>query len=324
MDKFRTSITIPVSDFKIGYETPGMLMGSCFSDYVGKIMQQHKLPVFLNPFGTLFNPLSVADALEKLMAGKLTTLEDLRFHNGLWFSFSHYTGFSNTDRDICLNRINKSEKEASAWLKKCHVLIITFGTAWVYTIKETGIVAANCHKMPVETFDRVFAEPEKIIRRYENLIRLLQQINPKIRIIFTVSPVRHWKDGAVNNQLSKSVLHWSIHEIMKLCPQTAYFPSYEIFMDELRDYRFYAPDMLHPSETATQYVWERFCDTYTSPETRKIMPDVLSVMKAVNHRPMHEDGPVFIKFKQQTLRKMEQLESTYPFLNFSAEKSVMT
>lgn len=323
MDKFRTPVTIPVSDFKIGYETPGMLMGSCFSDYVGKIMQQHKWPVLLNPFGTLFNPLSVADALNKLIAGKFTAYEDLRFHNGLWFSFSHYTGFSNADRNICLNQINNSEKEASAWLKKCHVLIITFGTAWVYTIKETGMVAANCHKLPADTFDRIFTEPEKIIRSYENLIQSLQQINPKIRIIFTVSPVRHWKDGAVNNQLSKSVLHWSIHEIMKRFPQTAYFPSYEIFMDELRDYRFYAPDMLHPSETATQYVWERFCDTFASAETLKIMPEVLSVIKAVNHRPIHESGPDFMKFRHNTLQKMEQLESTYPFLNFSAEKAVM-
>lgn len=324
MDNFRTPVTIPESALKIGYETPGMLIGSCFSDYIGKTMLQYKWPVLLNPFGTLFNPLSIAGAIERLASGNPVTYDDLRFHNGLWFSFSHYTGYSHPDREVCLSTMNHSVTEASEWLKKCRVLIITFGTAWCYEVKETGQIAANCHKLPASTFNRIFAEPDIIINCYESLIRMLLHLNPDLQILFTVSPVRHWKDGAVNNQLSKSVLHWSIHEIMKLFPKTEYFPSYEIFMDELRDYRFYAPDMLHPSEQGTQYVWERFCDTYTDTGTRKVMVEMDAVLKAVHHRPQYKHTAEFTNFREATLRKMEELEKTYPFLDFSAEKELLS
>jgi hypothetical protein len=323
MDKFRTPVTIPGSALKIGYNTPCMLIGSCFSDYIGKLMLQHKWPVLLNPFGTLFNPLSIADALEKLASAQFTSMDDLRFHNGLWFSFSHYTGFSHPDREICLNTINRSETEASEWLKKCRVLIITFGSAWCYQIKETGLIAANCHKIPSSAFNHILAQPDMIIKRYEGLIGMLQNRFPNLHIIFTVSPVRHWKDGAVNNQLSKSVLHWSIHEIMKVCAHTEYFPSYELFMDELRDYRFYATDMLHPSEQGTQYVWERFCDTYTVKETCKIMDEVAALLKAVHHRTQFNNSAETLSFRQATIQKLEALAKTHPFLDFSSEIAML-
>lgn len=294
-------------------------MGSCFADNIGKIMANYKFPILLNPFGTLFNPASIAQNIDLLITGKTFTRDDLLHHNDLWFSLNHYTAFSHPDPESCLSLLNQAATGASAWLKNCHYLLLTFGTAWAYQYKETGKVVANCHKLPSSLFNQVLLQPGAIIEQYNDLLRKIRLLNPGIRVIFTLSPVRHWANGAVNNQLSKSVLHYSMHEILKINSRTSYFPAYEIFMDELRDYRFYAVDMLHPTEQGTRYVWERFCDYRIDESAKKTMAGVEAVIKALNHRPLHTDTTNHKIFKQNTLKLIKKLQEQYPFLDFHNE-----
>jgi len=298
-------------------------MGSCFADNIGKIMTGYKFPVMLNPFGTMFNPASLADNIRNLITGKEFTPDDLLYHNGLWISFNHYTGYTHPNRDKCLLSINNSANTASAWLKHCDYLLLTFGTAWAYLYNETGKLVANCHKLPPSSFTRMLLEPADIVAQYDALLPVLKQYNPNIRVIFTLSPVRHWSDGAVSNQLSKSMLHCSIHEILKKHDSTFYFPAYEIFMDELRDYRFYAADMLHPSEQGSNYVWERFCDTWVDEPAKKIMAGVTAILKAARHRPLHTNTTSHKKFHQNTLKQIQHLTTLYPFLDFSNEIALL-
>lgn len=298
-------------------------MGSCFADEIGERMQRLKFPVLLNPFGTLFNPASISSNLMDLITGKMYTGKDLFFHNDMWFSFSHYTGLARRDRQECLDNLNFQHTQASAWLQRCGYLLITFGTAWTYIHNKTHALVANCHKLPAAEFTRKLLEPADIVRNYTELLHALQSLNPGIRLIFTVSPVRHWKDGAVSNQLSKSVLHLSIHELIRNHPNTRYFPAYEIFMDELRDYRFYDSDMLHPSEQGTAYVWERFCETSIDDNANKIMAGVTDVLKAVDHRPRQTDSPNLRKFIDNTLNLINQMTLAYPYLDFSREISLL-
>jgi hypothetical protein len=201
--------------------------------------------------------------------------------------------------------------------------LLTFGTAFYYQHKETGKIVANCHKLPAAVFMKKMASPEEIIALYDHLLNQLHEHNPSIHIIFTLSPVRHWADGAENNQLSKSILHYSIHELVKKYPLACYFPAYEIFIDELRDYRFYAADMLHPSETGTDYVWERFCKTWIDKRSEKIMAGVKAIIKALGHRPLHTETTSFCKFVQNTMQQIHNLTQSYPFLDFRNEIAIL-
>jgi hypothetical protein len=316
MDKFHTRVEIRESGIKIDHHTKCLLAGSCFSDYIGKIMADYKFPVLLNPFGTLFNPSSIAADVRLLIRNKELTKNDLYFYDNQWISFSHYTGFSGSDPAECLAKMNKGISEGSSWLQKADFLILTFGTAWVYRFNETGSIVANCHKLPQSFFKKEMIKPGEIFSDCRELFNELRSFNPRLKVIFTLSPVRHWSDGAVNNQLSKSTLHYAIQQIVKEFENALYFPAYEIFMDELRDYRFYASDMLHPSETGTRYVWERFCETWVSDESIKIMAELEPVIKALNHRPINPDSEAHKKFLEITKNKIHELSRKYPFLGF--------
>ncbi|HJZ39681.1 MAG TPA: GSCFA domain-containing protein [Bacteroidales bacterium] len=322
-DRFRTRVEIEPSVDKIGYDTRCLFMGSCFTENIGERMAALKFPVLLNPFGTLFNPVSVSDNLDLLIRGKHFNAGDLSVHHGLWFSFRHYTGFSHPDQHRCLSGINGALENAATWLKQCNYLVLTFGTSWVYLHNRSGTIVANCHKIPAAEFTRKLLSPPEIIEKLDACLQSIREFNPAIRVIFTVSPVRHWKDGAVNNQLSKSILHYSIHEVLKKHPQASYFPAYEIFMDELRDYRFYAGDMLHTSEQGVDYVWERFCDTWLDDTSRKTMAGVSAVLRAVAHRPSHTETTNHKKFVENTLKQINNLTVLYPFLDFSNEIAIL-
>jgi hypothetical protein len=323
MDKFRTLVDIPESPDKISYYTKCLFMGSCFTDNVGEYMTAYKFPVVINPFGTLFNPASILENLNILMRGDKFSDIDLVHHNGLWFSLNHYTIFAHPEPAACLAKINKSISEAASWLKQCSYLFLTFGTAWTYLYNKTGKLVANCHKLPASEFTRKLMKPEDIIESYDPFLEELNYFCPGIKVIFTLSPVRHWKDGAVNNQVSKSILHYSIHELLKLHSNTAYFPAYEIFMDELRDYRFYAVDMLHTSEQGKSYIWERFCETWMDESVKKPMAGVKAILKAATHRPLHTETCNHKKFIHNTLKHIDQLTGLYPFLDFSKEIAML-
>jgi hypothetical protein len=323
MDLFRTIVEIPESPNKISYRSVIMLIGSCFSDYMGERLLYHKFNALLNPFGVLFNPASIARSINIIIERKLLMPQELIFHNGQWISLNHYTGFSHPNQQVCLNRINKGITETHQNLKNADFLFITFGTAWVYTYNESGDIVANCHKIPASSFTRRLLQPQEIIDFFSDLLKALKQFNNKLHIVFTLSPVRHWKDGAVSNQQSKAILHYAIQSIIERHPYSAYFPVYEIFMDELRDYRFYGTDMLHPAESGINYIWKRFVDTFIEKESLPLMNKLASLMKAYNHKPNNPDDPAFIEFLQSTLSGMEELSNSNPFIDFTTEKEIL-
>ena len=201
-------------------------------------MIQLKFPAVVNPFGVLYNPVSVRNAIEILIDQKKFKDSDLNFFNEQWFSFYHDTEFSHPDKNISLEKINKSISIAADNLRKAGYLIVSFGTAWVYKYLKNGNVVSNCHKIPAKEFERYKLDVEDIFVEWANLMNRLNELNPDLKIIFTVSPVRHWKDGAIQNQLSKSTLILAIHQLKQQFENVDYFPSYEIMMDDLRDYRF--------------------------------------------------------------------------------------
>jgi hypothetical protein len=324
MDPFRTIVDIEPSAKKITYQSAILLLGSCFSDTIGERLVSCKFNMLINPFGVLFNPASISENIRRLIENKAFTAEQLYFYNNQWVSFNHYTGYSNSDKDICLERINDNISTASSFLQKADFLFLTFGTAWVYKFNETGKIVANCHKIPASAFTRFILEPGEIIANYVSLLQELKTFNPGLSVVFSLSPVRHVNDGAVNNQKSKSILHYSIDKILELIPGTIYFPAYEIFMDELRDYRFYAGDMLHPSDPGIEYIWKRFMDTFVTSDISSLMKEVNSIIKAVNHRPVNPEDPAYLKFLQSTITTITHLIKTHPYLDFRPEIEELT
>lgn len=317
--EFRTKVDIPPNEKKIDHASGILLMGSCFADYMGSKLKLLKFNVSHNPFGVLYNPMSIAVNLETLIHRELFTESDLYYFNKRWISFYHYTSFSDPEKSNALKKINESIKSASAILADAKFLFITFGTSWVYEFLKTGKIVANCHKIPARQFRRFLLNADDIAEVFDKLIPVLNEFNPGLEIIFTVSPIRHLKDGATGNQVSKSVLFVAIHRLLQKHQKTGYFPAYEIFMDELRDYRFYAGDMVHPSEVAVDYIWERFSEAYMTGETISVLKEADKLIKARNHRPFSPDSPDYFEFREKMLKKTKDLQLKYPFLDLSEE-----
>jgi len=314
--KLITEVALPEYPFRLDHQAPVLMVGSCFTENIGKILERYRFPVCINPFGVTYNPLSVKKNLEALMHKETYGMEDLRQHDGLWFSFDHYTRFSSPDREEALENINSSFRYAKETLKKSAVLILTWGTSWVYRYKETGQVVCNCHKIPAREFTRTRLTPKEIIAAYEELLPQLFEFNNELKIIQTVSPIRHWKDGAHGNQLSKAALMLAGDYLQEQFPQQFfYFPSYEIVMDELRDYRYYAEDMLHTNELATSYIWEKFREALVSERSRQVIMDLEPLLKLAGHRPLNQ-GEEAQRIRDQKMRERTgQLKKKYPELN---------
>jgi hypothetical protein len=236
----------------------------------------------------------------------------------LWHSFDHHGRFSHPDAGICLERINRELKQAHDQLRRSNWLFVTFGTAWAYRLKQTGKIVANCHKLPSSDFERTCFDVEKIYSIWEKTITRLRQLNPAIKVVFTVSPIRHLRDGAHENQLSKSILLLAVDKLIQKTENTGYFPAYEIVLDDLRDYRFYAEDMTHPNVTAINYVWQRFCESYMTEDTLQIMKSVEDVIKAAAHRPLHHTSE-YRKFADNNLEKINKLKQQMPQLDLTEE-----
>lgn len=274
-------------------------------------MAEAKFPVDNNPFGIVYNPMSVKLVLSRLMENRPYDREELFNYEGIWSSFDHHSRFSDVDDTACLAKINDRVDHSSQFLKKTSFLFITFGTSFVYTRKADGKIVANCHKVPAGEFTRRRLTVEEIVAEYRILLDQLFKINPNLNIVFTLSPVRHWKDGAHENQLSKAILLLAIDQIVKAFPQTAYFPSYEIVMDDLRDYRFYEEDMLHPNKIAINYIWSRFKEVFIDADTLSLMKEVEKVVQARNHRPFNPKSEPYYKFVSQNLDKIEFLKEQF-------------
>ncbi len=274
--KLQTTIEIKPSGWKIGYEDKILMLGSCFSDEIGRQMEEHKLHVTCNPFGTLYNPLSIAQAIQK------TELPALIEYDGLWHSMAHHGSFSRATKEEAEKAVANSIETMQRALAEATVVIVTFGTAWVYEMD--GKVVGNCHKMPEKWFRRRRLTVEEIVDAWQPILAQY----PDKKWLFTVSPIRHIRDGLHENQLSKATLLMAVEAIRNQYSAISYFPSYEILLDELRDYRFFADDLVHPSTLAVEYIWERFCETFCTSQTINAMNIAHKEWKFDHHRPLHE------------------------------------
>ncbi len=312
MSEFRTVIKLGGSDVKISYNSVLLFMGSCFSESIGEKFTERRFNAMVNPFGILYNPVSVKQSIEILLK-KVLFDDDMLFENeGLWHSFYHHSRFSSPDKKRVVENINKSIIEGHEILKKADFLFITFGTAWVYENLTDGKIVANCHKLPASKFRRFRLKVDDIVEGYTRLLESLGKFNPNLNIVFTVSPVRHWKDGAHGNQLSKSVLLLAIDELANRYSNVSYFPSYELVMDDLRDYRFYAEDMLHPGSLAVDYIWNRLSETFFDAKAKEFVKEIEKVMKAVKHRPFNSGGEEFRRFVKRETERLKSMETQYP------------
>lgn len=275
----------------IDHEHPVVLLGSCFTDSVGQRLASRGFNVAVNPCGTLYNPASIASTLLDVLYRRPFTLDDLFEHDGLWHSYAHHSRFSRSDPQRTLNAINQATLSTADTLQNASTLIVTFGTSWIFRLADSSNrVVANCHRMPPMTFNRQFLTEQSIHGLWKKIVRELLARNPGLKVMFTVSPIRHLADTAHGNQLSKANLLIAIDRLCADFPDNLlYFPSYEIMLDELRDYRFYAADMLHPSEVAVDYIYERFEQTYMTDATRRLSQEALRRYKASQHRPLHTD-----------------------------------
>ena len=281
--KFRTEIPTPKYPFNISYQDKLMLVGSCFSDHIGNFFQEMRFDTLSNPFGTLFNPVSIANALKMSMNPELFNEQYIDFFNEKWISYAHHGKFSHSDKETFWQNISQSLNRAHDFLASTNYLFLTFGTAYCYRLIERDLIVANCHKIPANQFEKQLLTIEQIVGLYQDLLKQLRQFNPLLKIIFTVSPVRHLADGFHENQISKSILHLSVNQLIDNT-NTFYFPSYEIVQDDLRDYRFYAADLCHPSDAAVSYIREKLTDAFFTLETQERMKKVVKENKAQGHR----------------------------------------
>jgi hypothetical protein len=311
MELFRTLVPVSSSPKQITYKSPVVFIGSCFSEYMGNKVTESKFPVDNNPFGIVYNPLSVKLVLSRLLKNRLYTPDELFNFDGIWSSYDHHSRFSDVEPSVCLQKINARLESSSQFLTNAGFLFLTFGTSFVYSKKADGRVVSNCHKVPANEFVRYRLSLNDIVSAYNSLLKQLFKVNPNLQIVFTVSPVRHWKDGAHENQLSKATLLLAIDQITKTFPQTFYFPSYEIIMDDLRDYRFYEEDMLHPNKTAINYIWNRFKECFLAEDTLSIMKEIEKLVQARNHRPFNPKSEPYQAFVKLTLGKIKHLTSQY-------------
>ena len=323
MTRFRTTIEIPKSRHCITHKDNLLLTGSCFASNIGAMLAERKFNIDINPFGVLYNPLSISTMLTRVIDGQPFTQEspELFEHCGKWHSILHHSDWSRNSREELLEAINGS-------LGRCHskagiydTVIITFGTAYAYTRNSDNIVVGNCHKLPSGMFTRRLLSIDEIVDATAEVIIKFRNINPGIRFIFTVSPIRHLRDGAHDNQKSKATLLLAIDRIMSLYPDnTSYFPAYEIVLDELRDYRFYADDMVHPSPVAVDYIWECFSKALFDENTQKLNEEIEAVLRATGHRPFDATSDGYRNFLCNLLKKIEGFEEKYPYLNFDNER----
>lgn len=302
-----------------------VLIGSCFTENIGEKLKKYKFSALENPNGILFNPVSVAEALTSYIDNIQRTEKDLFQLNGGWHSWKHHSRFSALTAEDALNKMNTSTSEAHKCLEEADYLMLTLGSAWIYTLTDKaanakpGSVAANNHKAPADWFFRRVMTNEEVLQVLENVLHRLFLFNSKLKIIFTISPVRHLREGVVENNRSKAVLIQAVHQLVEKFDKLYYFPAYELVIDDLRDYRFYAEDLVHPNYFATRYVWEKFVDACMDEKTKQLMDEIHSINLAHQHKPFNPTSQQHIKFLKTFYVKTKALQDQHPYLNFSKE-----
>jgi len=319
--EFRVEVDIPEMPFKIDRKTPILSLGSCFSQRIGRRLHELIFQVEVDPFGVIYDPISISNALMEIAVNKVYSSIDLQKKNDLFFSFSHSTLFSGADKIEVLDRINSRIEAANAMLREAPLIMITLGTAWAFRNKEMDRFVANCHKLPGSLFERELLSVDRIVTALSRALNSVKKVVPQAKILFTVSPVRHLRDGLVNDQLGKSTLFVALNELRKEHSDLLYFPAFELLQHELRDYRFYAEDMTHPSEQASEYIWEQFENALIQPFEHGISKRIGSIQKAMQHRVQRGTTAEHQKFLQDQLDKIEELLEQHPELDLSAQAS---
>jgi hypothetical protein len=294
-----------------------LLVGSCFTEHIGGNLDALKFNILQNPNGILFETESVCRSLESYIRNQQYTAEELTYLNELWMSWQHHSRFSNPHQEACLVQINESQTRAHSFLKEADWLIITLGSSFVYRLKENRQFVANCHKAPGQWFEKYLLPVDEQISRLDNLIHQLFHYNKKLKILFTISPVRHLRDGMVDNNRSKARLIETVHHLVNKFERLFYFPAYELVVDVLRDYRFYDIDLAHPNYAATQFVMERFSEYAFTEETRLLNKEIRQLITARNHKPFHSGSGQHQEFLRQQLALAQELVSRHPHLNLT-------
>lgn len=317
--EFRTKIKIPTATFTINHNDQILSLGSCFSNTVAKRLKDNQFKIHINPFGVLYNPISIANSLNRIISGSQYIDEDLNKNDGLYLSFDHHSSFNSTNKNDILDNINKSLMLSKQHFEKTTLLLITFGTAFAYELKKNKKIVSNCHKLRSSEFSRILLQPEIIVETYNKLIDTFKETNPKLKLIVTISPIRHLRDSAYENQVSKSHLFTAVNKIISQNKNVQYFPSYEIMMDELRDYRFYAEDMVHPSKIAEDYIFNKFIENFTDKDSRNFIDRYSSIKKAKSHTLMTDDKNSIYKFRESMLKKVNALQKIFPDIDLSKD-----
>lgn len=317
--QFTTPIPIQQSNNLIDYNSRIVSLGSCFAVNIGQKLDYFKFNNITNPFGILFHPA----ALEKFTGFAINnhqfTEAGIFFNNDQWHCYDAHSDSSHPDKEVMLDNLNRIITAANNQIKNATHIIITLGTAWVYRLKSTGSLVANCHKVPQKEFTKEILSADAVKQSLINMLNMIYKVNPGVTVIFTISPVRHIKDGITENQRSKAHLITALQDILynnTSETKLEYFPSYEVMMDELRDYRFYNQDMIHPNATAIDYIWERFTHAYIAPQALAVMKETDSIQKGLQHRPFNTGSKQHIKFIGTLNTKISKLREQYPHINF--------
>ena len=320
--QFRTTFQIQSSDFKLNHQHKILTIGSCFSDEIGKRLTDLKFDGLINPFGVIFNSHSIQNLIERSIQKKYFTTADVHQNGEEFFCFDVHSSFNALTKEAVLEELNLTLDQVHDYILSCDVLMITLGTSWIYEWKTSNQVVANCHKVDAKQFEKRLLTTEENLKSLELIVSDLKKINPTIRIITTVSPVRHTKDGMIENNVSKARLLDALYQLSLQDNHVEYFPSYELVLDDLRDYRFFKEDLIHPSKQAVDYIWERFSETYFEQSTQTIIQKINKVISAINHRPFNEESDNHQQFLVKTIALMNELEKGNQ-LDFSAEKELL-
>ncbi|MDP5107166.1 MAG: GSCFA domain-containing protein [Polaribacter sp.] len=300
----------------IDYQSKILMLGSCFSENIGDKLSYFKFQAAQNPFGILFHPKAIENLITNAINENEYLDDDLIFQNEIWHSFDAHSSLSSSNKNELLASLNSTILATNKKLKEASHIIITLGTSWVYRFIETDTVVANCHKIPQKKFLKELLTVDEITETLEAIIALLKSVNTNINVLFTVSPIRHLKDGFIENTQSKSHLITAIHQVIDARNNTYYFPSYEIMMDELRDYRFYAEDMVHPNKTAINYIWQKFTDVWFDEKTAVTMKEIDIIQKGILHRPFQENTDQHQQFLKNLEEKKAKITQQLPFIHF--------
>ena len=317
--KMMVDIDIKSPAEKISYDHSLFLTGSCFTEHIGGRLADLKFPVLQNPNGILFDPISVCNSLQSYIEPIYYTASDLFFLNELWQSWQHHSIFSGMHQQEVIDRINQSQQAAHSFLKKANWIIVTLGSAFSYRLIDKNVSVANCHRAPGQWFNKHLVPIQEIANRLDDTIIKLKAFNPTLKIIFTISPVRHLRDGVIENNRSKARLLEAVHQIVEQHDQCNYFAAYELVIDVLRDYRFYDIDLAHPNYAATEYVFEKFRESYIDKNAQQLMEEVKQLITAYKHKPFQPTTEAHKHFLKRSLEKTAQLQLQLPQLDFSKE-----